>query len=133
MTAMEKRRLSYRARTAVFLAAAGIAGGCAKLAGNGLEPAQEQDLAAYVEAYHLCVAHTASRLDDGKSAIVAISAQALGYCEPEVRGVAAYLDSTKLSASAKAQYVDNLIHSATTKSEVMLRRLRDRQSGVTGI
>ncbi|HLG85699.1 MAG TPA: hypothetical protein VKZ79_00720 [Alphaproteobacteria bacterium] len=129
---MEKRRLSSASHSAAIIAAASLAG-CGTLTRSALEPDQQQDLAAYVEAYHFCVARTASRLDDGKSAIVDISAQALGYCEPEARGVANYLNSTKLSDSAKAKYVTDLIRTATTRSEIMLRRLRDRQSGITGI
>ena len=129
---MEKRRLSTVSHSAAIVAAATLAG-CGTLTGSVLEPDQQHDLAVYVEAYHFCVARTASRLDDGKSAIVDISAQALGYCEPEARGVANYLNSTKLSDSAKAKYVADLIRTATTRSEIMLRRVRDRQSGITGI
>lgn len=129
---MGKRRLWSARHNAAILAAASLAG-CGTLAGSGLAPDQESDLAAYVEAYHFCVARTASRLDDGQSPIVTISAEALGYCEPEAHGVATYLDSTKLSASAKAKYVADLIRTATTRSQIMLRRLRDRQGGVSGI
>ena len=129
---MGKRRSSSVSHGAAIVAAASLAG-CSTLVGSTLEPDQQQDLAAYVEAYHFCVARTASRLDDGRSAIVNISAQALGYCEPEARGVTNYLNSTKLSQSAKEKYIADLIRTATTRSEIMLRRLRDRQSGAAGI
>src|SRR5690348_12761014 len=127
MRAMEKRPLSSVSHSVAIVAAASLAA-CSTLTGTSLAPEQQRDLAAYVEAYHFCVARTASRLDDGQSAIVDISARALGYCEPEARGVAGYLNSTKLSDRAKSDYVTDLIHSATTRSEVMLRRLRDRQT-----
>ena len=133
MRAMEKRRLSSVRDSVAIIAAAASLTGCGTLTGGSLAPDQQQDLAAYVEAYHFCVARTASRLDDGRTPIVNISAQALGYCQPEARGVANYLNSTKLSDRAKSDYVADLINTATNRSEVMLRHLRDRQTGVSGI
>ena len=107
--------------------------GCHVFGDASLSKDQESELTTYVQAYHFCVATAARRLDDGRSPIVEIAASAVTYCRPEARSVSLFLDSTKLPDDAKAGYVGELIQTATNKSAVMLRHLRDRDEGVGDI
>lgn len=129
---MEKRQ-QRRLKIGVALIAAATLVGCQWLRGDSLSTEQQSQLADYVQAFHFCVARAAERLDDGQSAITRISALALDFCTPEVRSVSVFLDSTKLTDSAKKRYVDELIRTAANKSAVMLRRLRDRSGGMMEI
>lgn len=110
-----------------------LAGGCRTLGlrdeNADLSLDQRNELAAYVYAYHFCVAHAAAQLDDRQSPIVQLSTKALNYCAPEAADVAAFLDSTKLSDSFKEQYVEELHDAAAQRSAQMLRRLRDKEEG----
>ena len=129
---MEKPR--HWMRSVAGIALAGALAGCAAGGGmNRLTQDQESELATYVGAYHFCVARTASRLDDGQSPIVGISTRALDYCQPEARGIDTYLGSLKLPPKDRSDYLAELVRSAANHSAIMLRHIRDRESGAGGI
>ena len=107
--------------------------GCSAFTETPLSQDQTSELLAHVQVYHLCVAHAAKQLEDGRSPISQIAASAVHICQPEAQNVAGFLDSTKLSDKDKATYVGDLIQTATNKSAVMLRHLRDREEGFSDI
>ena len=130
---MEKPR--HRTRAWAGIAAAAALAGCT-IGGDAIDRLsvdQQSELAAYVGAYHFCVARTASQLDDGTSAIVDISTAALDHCRPAARGIDTYLDSIKLPEKDRAEYVAELTRSAATHSDIMLRHRRDRETGTGAI
>ena len=125
----------HRMEAWVGLAVAAALAGCAAEgdAIDRLTRDQQSALAAYVGAYHICVARTASQLDDGTTAIVDISTEALDHCAPAARGIDNYLDSIKLPEKDRADYVAELTRSAANHSDIMLRHKRDLESGAGAI
>jgi hypothetical protein len=101
-----------------------LAAGCHAEPAIELTDAQQSELTAHAGVYHVCVAQIAARMDDGQSPVTRIARIALSYCKPEAAQVAAYLDSIKLPADAKALYLDQLSDIAARESALMLRRHR---------
>ena len=119
---MEK--LSVRASRFFPALVALLTAGCLSEPTIELTDAQQSELTAHAGVYHVCVAQIAARMDDGQSPVTRIAQIALTYCKPEAAQVAAYLDSIKLPADAKALYLDQLSDVAARQSALMLRRHR---------
>jgi hypothetical protein len=85
---------------------------------------QRSELNFQVDAYDLCVAIMASRIDDGKSAVTRIADLAVVRCTSVERLVAAYLDRLDLPSSTKADYLVALTDMAARQSARMLRERR---------
>lgn len=119
---MEK--LSASARHFLLALMVALAAGCHPRSSIELTDAQQSELTAHAGVYHVCVAQIAARIDDGRSAVTRVAQLALSYCKPEAAQVAAYLDSIKLPAEAKALYLDQLFDVAARQSALMLRRHR---------
>jgi hypothetical protein len=63
--------------------------GCQSEPSLQLTEAQQSELSAHAGVYHVCVAQSAARLDDGRSAVTQIAAFALTWCKAEEAQVAA--------------------------------------------
>jgi hypothetical protein len=92
---------------------------------SSITKSQNVELNEDVAAYHICVAHTAARIDDGQSPIAEVAGAAMDRCLPEAVEISKLLDGTKLSETFKSRYLDELFAAASRQSAVMLRRRRN--------
>jgi hypothetical protein len=109
----------------LFGLAGSMLSACQSAFDGGITESQNAELTGDVAAYHLCVATTAARIDDGRSPIPEVADAAMDHCLPKAIAVSKLLDSTKLPEQVKSEYLDHLLMVASRQSAVMLRRRRN--------
>ena len=101
-----------------------LIGGCQGAPTLNISLEQTHHLNVYVAAYHFCVAHTAARIDDGRTPIGDVAASAMDHCRPEERDIAGFLTAIQTPDGLKVRYLDDLLDSAAKNSALMLKRQR---------
>ncbi len=107
-----------------LIALIALIGGCTGGPVLNISLEQTHRLNVYVAAYHFCVAHTAARIDDGRTPIGDVAASAMDHCRPEKRDIDGFLTSIQTPEEQKARYLGELLDSAAKNSALMLKRQR---------